>query len=149
MATAKTAWFGNSKDRLDAVLLEVCEEVQLARTRYDLAVERYGTVNRLLEKVGSPFQFVRPRIFPQGSMALGTTCKPVEGPHDLDFALQNTARQAFSSDFEEFLRKRLRKDSNPLKTKNWRRGGSLVHRNDSLPIRVECQVSLAPQTIEN
>lgn len=40
MATAKIAWFGNSKDQLDAVLLEVCDEVQLARTRYDLAVER-------------------------------------------------------------------------------------------------------------
>ena len=88
MATAKIAWFGNSKDQLDAVLLEVCEGLQLARTRHDLAVERYGTVNRLLEKVGSPFQFLRPRIFPQGSMALGTTCKPVEGPHDLDFVLQ-------------------------------------------------------------
>lgn len=38
MATAKVAWFANSKDQLDVVLLEVCEELQLARTRYDLAV---------------------------------------------------------------------------------------------------------------
>jgi len=45
-------------------------------------------VNQLLERQGSPFQFLRPRIFPQGSMALGTTSKPVEGPHDLDFVLQ-------------------------------------------------------------
>jgi hypothetical protein len=88
MATAKAIYFDNSRDQLDALLHEVCEELQLARTRYDLAVERYGTVNRLLEKVGSPFQFLRPRIFPQGSMALGTTCKPVDGPHDLDFVLQ-------------------------------------------------------------
>jgi hypothetical protein len=29
----------------------------------------------------------------------------------------------FFSRFEEFLRKCLRKDSNPLKIKNWRRGG--------------------------
>src|SRR5256886_15433151 len=49
---------------------------------------RYGTVNEILEKAGSPFRFLRPRIFRQGSMALGTTCKPVEGPHDLDFVLQ-------------------------------------------------------------
>ena len=31
-------------------------------------------------------------------------------------------RRLFSR-FEEFLRKCLRKESNPLKTKNWRRGG--------------------------
>jgi hypothetical protein len=88
MATAKPAWFENSKDQLNALLFDICEELQLPRTRYDVAVERYGTVNRLLEKPGSPFQFLRPRIFPQGSMALGTTCKPVEGPHDLDLVLQ-------------------------------------------------------------
>jgi hypothetical protein len=64
------------------------EELQLTRARYQLAVERYGTVNEFLGRAGSPFQFLQPRIFPQGSMALGTTCKPVYGPHDLDFVLQ-------------------------------------------------------------
>lgn len=89
MATAQKAiWFQDSWGQLDALLLEVCEELQLTRPRYQLAVERYGTVNEILEKAGSPFQFLRPRIFPQGSMALGTTCKPVDGPHDLDFVLQ-------------------------------------------------------------
>jgi hypothetical protein len=90
MATAKSIVFQTSTDQLDALLLELCEELQLNKTRYDLAVDRYGTINRLLEDTGSPFQFLLPRIFPQGSMALGTTCKPVEGPHDLDFVLQIT-----------------------------------------------------------
>jgi len=94
MATAQKAiWFQSSREQLDAVLLEVCDEVQLTPTRYELAVDRYGTVNEILEKPGSPFQFLRPRIFPQGSMALGTTCKPVVGPHDLDFVLQIDAPQ--------------------------------------------------------
>jgi hypothetical protein len=89
MATAEKAiWFQSSKEQLDALLLEVCEELQLTTARYRLAVERYGVVDQLLERQGSPFQFLRPRIFPQGSMALGTTSKPVEGPHDLDFVLQ-------------------------------------------------------------
>jgi hypothetical protein len=89
MATAQKAiWFQTSKEQLDAVLLDVCQELQLSPTRYQLAVERYGAVNQLLEREGSPFQFFRPRIFPQGSMALGTTSRPVEGPHDLDFVLQ-------------------------------------------------------------
>jgi hypothetical protein len=89
MATAQKAiWFQTSKEQLDAVWLDVCEELKLVPTRHQLAVERYGAVNQLLEPQGSPFQFFRPRIFPQGSMALGTTSKPVEGPHDLDFVLQ-------------------------------------------------------------
>jgi Second Messenger Oligonucleotide or Dinucleotide Synthetase domain len=89
MATArKVIWFENAKEQLDAVLLEVCEELQLSPARYQLANERYSTLNQVLERPGSPFQFFRPRIFAQGSMPLGTTCKPVEGPHDLDFVLQ-------------------------------------------------------------
>src|SRR5215813_14044375 len=90
MATVRPIVFRNSTEQLDAMLLEICEEFQLSKSRYDLAVERYGTINGLLEETGSPFQFLLPRIFPQGSMALGTTCKPVEGPHDLDFVLQIT-----------------------------------------------------------
>ena len=81
-------WFQTTKEQLDALSLDVCDELQLAPTRYKLAVERYDAVNQLLERPGSPFQFFSPRIFPQGSMALGTTSKPVEGPHDLDFVLQ-------------------------------------------------------------
>src|SRR5437588_12074471 len=89
MATAEKAfWCQGSREQLDALLLEVCDGLQLRPSRHELAVERYGTVNEVLEKAGSPFRFLRPRIFPQGSMALGTTCKPVEGPHDLDFVLQ-------------------------------------------------------------
>jgi len=84
----KAIWFQDSKSQLDNLLSEVCEELQLSPTRYELAVERYGSVNRLLEQQGSPFQYLNPRIFPQGSMGLGTTTKPVEGPHDLDFVLQ-------------------------------------------------------------
>jgi hypothetical protein len=70
------------------MLLGVCEDLQLTPARYDLAVARYGTLNRLLESGGSPFRYFHPEIYPQGSMALGTTVRPIEAPHDLDFVLQ-------------------------------------------------------------
>lgn len=73
---------------LDEMLLELCGELQLTPNRYDLAVARYDAVNRLLEGGESPFRYFQPKIYPQGSMALGTTVKPIEGPHDLDFVLQ-------------------------------------------------------------
>src|ERR1700674_1500446 len=74
---------------LDQLLFEVCEELQLTKTRYRLADERYCTLNELLEGDGSPFQHFAPKIYPQGSMALGTTVRlPNLTPHDLDFVLE-------------------------------------------------------------
>jgi Second Messenger Oligonucleotide or Dinucleotide Synthetase domain len=76
---------------LDEVLFEVCDEIQLNETRHALATQRYLAVGGVLESESSPFKMLRPKIFPQGSMALGTTVKPVEGPHDLDFVLELSA----------------------------------------------------------
>jgi hypothetical protein len=73
---------------LDELLSGVCEELQLPPSRYDEAVERYEAVGDLLESEGSPFCSYHPKIYPQGSMRLGTTVKPIEGPHDLDFVCE-------------------------------------------------------------
>jgi Second Messenger Oligonucleotide or Dinucleotide Synthetase domain len=75
-------------DGLDEILLQICEELQLPTSRYDLAVSRYRSVGDLLETAGSPFRHLAPKIYPQGSMALGTTVRPIIGPHDLDFVLE-------------------------------------------------------------
>jgi hypothetical protein len=75
-------------DALDELLYGVCEQLQLTDARYDMAVARYNALNRVLEGGESPFRYFRPEIYPQGSMALGTTVKPIDGPHDLDFVLQ-------------------------------------------------------------
>jgi len=89
MATLqKAVWLQTAREELESHILEICEERQLSPRRYKLAGQRYGAVNQLLEREGSSFRSFRPRIFPQNSMALETTCKPVEGPHDLDFVLQ-------------------------------------------------------------
>lgn len=73
---------------LDGMLLQICEELQLSQAMHDLATERYGAVSAALENTGSPFRQLRPAIYPQGSMALGTTVKPIMGSHDLDFVLE-------------------------------------------------------------
>ncbi len=81
----------NSRDfliELDDLLFEVCEELQLAPYRYRQAEERYQVVAAVLEDDGSPFAPFAPKIYPQGSMRLGTTVRPLEGPHDLDFVLE-------------------------------------------------------------
>jgi hypothetical protein len=73
---------------LDDLLFEICEDIQLSGTRHDQAVQRYETLGEVLESEASPFRLLSPKIYPQGSMALGTTVRPIEGPHDLDLVLE-------------------------------------------------------------
>jgi hypothetical protein len=73
---------------LDDLLFQVCEELQLPPYRYRQAEERYRAVAAVLEATGSFFATLAPKIYPHGSMRLGTTVRPVGGPHDLDFVLE-------------------------------------------------------------
>jgi hypothetical protein len=79
-----------SQRELDNLLADICVELQLSPTRYRQAEERYQAVASILESSGSPLKPYRPRIYPQGSMRLGTTVKPIDGPHDLDFVCELT-----------------------------------------------------------
>ncbi len=90
MAVA-TVPFGPNKhflNQLDTLLFEICEELQLPPYRYNQADERYHAVSEVLEADGSPLGPFRPRIYPQGSMRLGTTVRPIAGPHALDFVCE-------------------------------------------------------------
>jgi hypothetical protein len=74
--------------QLDELLFEICEELQLSPSRYREAQARYLTLSEVLASPASPFTQQRPRIYPQGSMRLGTTVHPLKGPFDLDFVMQ-------------------------------------------------------------
>lgn len=90
MLEYSTQTFGSSQRRtaFDDLLFEICEELQISQARYDLAEQRYKTIGSLLCAPGSPFVDEDPQIYPQGSMRLGTTVHPVDGPFDLDFVCQ-------------------------------------------------------------
>lgn len=79
----------NRQSQLDDLLARVCVELQLTPTRYKEAVERYEAVCRWLEAEGSPVASYLPTIYPQGSMRIGTTVKPLgREEHDLDFVCE-------------------------------------------------------------
>jgi hypothetical protein len=89
MAVAPAPYLGESfTTTLDLLLIGICEELQISESRYQQADERYKAVNRFLESSRSPFYALKPKIYPQGSMRLGTTVHPIKGPHDLDFVLE-------------------------------------------------------------
>jgi len=70
---------------LDSLLFDVCENLQLSPTQHQKAVDRYSAIARTLDGPNSPFSHIESNLYPQGSMRLGTTVKPIDGPHDLDF----------------------------------------------------------------
>lgn len=74
---------------VDEILLYICERLQLANTQHASAVRAYEAVGEWLRAPGSPFYGLAPTIYPQGSMALGTTVKPrAREEFDLDLVLE-------------------------------------------------------------
>jgi len=60
-------------DPADLLLADVAIRVQLTRTDYNKAVDRYQTVNDWIERDGSPLKDRADLFYPQGSMAIGAT----------------------------------------------------------------------------
>ena len=60
-------------DPVDVLLADVAIHVQLSRTNYDKAVDRYRTISIWIERDGSPLKGRVQLFYPQGSMAIGAT----------------------------------------------------------------------------
>jgi hypothetical protein len=95
---------------LDYLLMQVAEAVQLTPTQYSDAEKRYTSVGEWLGAEGSPLEDLAPTIYPQGSMALGTTVRPRgEVEHDLDLVCQATRGDMSAMDLYAAVRDRLAK----------------------------------------
>ncbi len=71
---------------IDPILKSICEKLQLTATQHELADGHYKAVGDWLEKDDSILAQYRPRIYPQGSLPMGITNKPLEREeYDLDF----------------------------------------------------------------
>ncbi len=57
----------------DILLADVVIHIQLSRTDYNKAVDRYQTINDWIERDGSPLKDLVQLFYPQGSMAIGAT----------------------------------------------------------------------------
>jgi Second Messenger Oligonucleotide or Dinucleotide Synthetase domain len=99
MATASATTFAETFEaQLDDLLFRICKELQLDDTRYSLAERSYESVGRVMEANGA-ISKLQPLIYPQGSMSLRTTVKPLVGDeYDLDFVCEfSSATDAFRS----------------------------------------------------
>ena len=91
---------------VDYLLDHIVDALQLSKTQYANAEEKYRAIARWLGADGSPLAALRPVIYAQGSVALGTTLPPWKRiEYDLDLVLQVlrsgwSAMQLYNADFE-------------------------------------------------
>lgn len=90
-STASSLNLPDFSGELDGLLFDICDELQLPPYLHRQAEDRYNAVARVLEAPTSVFARFSPRIYPQGSMRLGTTVPAIDGPRDLDFVLEISA----------------------------------------------------------
>lgn len=75
--------------RLDKILENICRKLQLTVTQYNLAESHYQAVGKWLEDKSSILAPYRPILYPQGSLPMGTTNKPIgKEEYDLDFVCE-------------------------------------------------------------
>jgi hypothetical protein len=73
---------------LDLLLFDVCDNLQLSLTQHQKAEDRYHSIAKVISAANSPFWLWDSNIYPQGSMRLRTTVKPIDTPHDLDLVCE-------------------------------------------------------------
>lgn len=84
-------FLNSSEGIVEDLLRRIAATLQLTESQYSLAEERYLAVARYLARPESPLAIHLPDIYPQGSMGLGTTCRPnrlFEIEFDLDFVME-------------------------------------------------------------
>jgi hypothetical protein len=70
---------------LSSILDRIAVGLQLTKSQFDRATEGYEGVTRWLGDVSSPLCYSNPHLFPQGSLALDTTVRPIrQVEFDLD-----------------------------------------------------------------
>ncbi len=75
---------------VDGLLIEIAKRIQLSPTNYGLAVDRYQAISDYLDREDSPLQGLVTRLYPQGSMAIGSviTSKFENDEFDIDIVAE-------------------------------------------------------------
>lgn len=81
--------FKNERVKLDVLLANIAESIQLDNTRKERMESAYSAIETLLNEDESFFKDVDFEIYPQGSVKIGTTIKPMkDNEFDLDIVVQ-------------------------------------------------------------
>jgi hypothetical protein len=93
---------------VDHVLDEVGRQLQITPTQFERAASAYTSVGEWLRKEGSSLAPYDPEVYPQGSMALRTTVRPLHGDEfDVDLVCQMDSWTGGPMDLHKALGARL------------------------------------------
>lgn len=125
----------------DSILEEVGQSLQITPSQFARAERAYGSVGAWLAAEGSPLAAYLPEVYPQGSMALRTTVRPLhEDEFDLDLVVEVHGWSASAMDLYRVTGARLaehREYRTMLEPKNrcWRLNYAGDFHLDALPGR--------------
>lgn len=109
-----------SNNWIDHLLHLTCRNVQLSDAQVKSAEDKYGAISKFLGEKASPLLNYDPVIYPQGSLVLGTTVKPVGAEeYDLDLVCQLDIDTSKTSPGELFsmVLERMQGSGSPYKDK--------------------------------
>ena len=72
---------------LERAIRAEIESIDISETAYKQAEERYQAIGKWLQRDESKLADLSPEIYTQGSFALGTVIKPLNGSEDYDIDL--------------------------------------------------------------
>lgn len=101
----------NRREDLQRILADLANELDVPPSKYEDAKERYDAVGEWLNEENSILAPYEPRIYPQGSFALGTAIKPLgEEEYDVDAVccLQTTKREVTQKQLKDMVGQRLK-----------------------------------------
>lgn len=75
------------RSELGNVFQELARSLDILDTHYELAVKRYESIGKWLERPKSVVSHFEPEIFAQGSFSLGTMTKPISNEDEYDIDL--------------------------------------------------------------
>lgn len=85
-------YLGTLNEQIDDLLARICAKLQITATQHGDAEDRYIAIGNWLGADGSLVAAYRPTIYPQGSLRLGTTVKPLASQeYDLDLVCELSA----------------------------------------------------------
>ncbi len=100
-----------SRKRLNRILKDLADEIDVPPSKYREARQRYDAVGTWLDEDGSELARYQPSIYPQGSFALGTAVKPLgDEEYDVDAVclLQLTSDQVTQKQLKDLVGDRLK-----------------------------------------
>jgi hypothetical protein len=114
------------REDLQRIFADLANELDVPPSKYEEAKERYDAVGEWLNEEQTALAPYEPRIYPQGSFALGTAIKPLgEEEYDVDAVccLRTTKREVTQKQLKDMVGQRLKEHGTYARMLDPREGG--------------------------